>query len=150
MVVRVDADVLTGNNPTGECHVDGGDAISAETARRLCCDGSVIHLYQNVDGQPVAVSAKTRTVPAAMRRALHARDGTCRFPGCTHRGWLDAHHQHHWTDGGPTNLDNLVLLCSKHHHRCHAMRYETKLLPNGEFHVTKHDGTTLVSAPRDP
>ncbi|MEZ5265603.1 MAG: DUF222 domain-containing protein [Acidimicrobiales bacterium] len=42
VVVRVDADVLTGDNPTGECHVDGGDAISAETARRLCCDGSVI------------------------------------------------------------------------------------------------------------
>ncbi|MGE0732366.1 MAG: HNH endonuclease signature motif containing protein, partial [Acidimicrobiia bacterium] len=42
--------------------------------------------------------------------------GTCRFPGCTHRGWLDAHHQHHWADGGPTNLDNLLLLC-RHHHR---------------------------------
>ncbi|MGD9754332.1 MAG: DUF222 domain-containing protein [Acidimicrobiia bacterium] len=119
VVVRVDADVLTGDNPTGECHLDGGDAISAETARRLCCDGSVIHLYENVDGQPVAVSAKTRTVPAAMRRALHARDGTCRFPGCTHRGWLDAHHQHHWADGGPTNLDNLLLLCRHHHRNVH-------------------------------
>ncbi|MEZ5236870.1 MAG: HNH endonuclease signature motif containing protein [Acidimicrobiales bacterium] len=47
------------------------------------------------------------------------RDGTCRFPGCTHRGWLDAHHQHHWTDGGPTNLDNLLLLCRRHHRTVH-------------------------------
>ena len=57
VIVRVDADVLTGRDEHGNCHVDGGDAITAETARRLCCDGSVIHLYENVDGQPVAVAA---------------------------------------------------------------------------------------------
>ncbi|MEZ5234298.1 MAG: HNH endonuclease signature motif containing protein [Acidimicrobiales bacterium] len=117
VVVRVDADVLTGDNPTGSAMVDGGDA-TAETARRLCCDGSVIRLYENVDGQPVAVSAKTRTVPAAHATGVARPRRLRRFPGCTHRGWLDAHHQHHRADGGPTNLDNL-LLCRRHHRTVH-------------------------------
>ncbi|MEZ5264753.1 MAG: DUF222 domain-containing protein [Acidimicrobiales bacterium] len=147
VVVRVDADVLAGNNPTGECHVDRGDAITAETARRLCCDGSVIHLYENADGQPVAVSAKTRTVPAAMRRALHARDGTCRFPGCTHRGWLDAHHQHHWADGGPTNLDNLLLLCRRHHRTVHEGGWTVHRSDGGGWTFTNPNGWSPQQAP---
>ena len=51
-----------------------------------------------------------------MRRALQTRDEGCRFPGCTHQHFIDGHHIKHWSDGGETSLDNLVLLC-RHHHR---------------------------------
>ena len=84
-------------------------AICAESARRLACDASL-----------VSVGRKSRVVPAAMRRALDARDeGRCRFPGCENRRWVDAHHIVHWARGGETKLDNLVLLCSRHHRLVH-------------------------------
>jgi hypothetical protein len=54
-----------------------------------------------------------------MRRALQARDRQCRFPGCTHRHFIDGHHIHHWSEGGETSLDNLVLLCRRHHRLVH-------------------------------
>ncbi|QGG94311.1 HNH endonuclease signature motif containing protein [Actinomarinicola tropica] len=69
-----------------------------------------------VRGVPVAVTEPTRFATAAQRRALLARDGGCCYPGCGATRRLIAHHIHHWADGGPTRLDNLVLLC-RHHHR---------------------------------
>jgi hypothetical protein len=58
-----------------------------------------------------------------MRRALDARDGGCRFPGCSNTRFVDAHHIHHWADGGETKLDNLVLLCRRHHRAVHELGF---------------------------
>ncbi|MFH1105278.1 MAG: HNH endonuclease signature motif containing protein [Actinomycetota bacterium] len=62
----------------------------------------------------------TRTIPPAIRRALEARDRGCTHPGCgrPHR-WCDAHHITHWAAGGGTNLNNLRLLCRRHHRIAH-------------------------------
>jgi hypothetical protein len=62
---------------------------------------------------------KTRAVPPSLRRALRARDGCCRFPGCTNSRGLHAHHLEHWADGGQTELANLILLCRRHHRLVH-------------------------------
>ncbi|MFN0026060.1 MAG: HNH endonuclease signature motif containing protein [Acidimicrobiales bacterium] len=113
----------TGRPDHGEASVEGV-AVAAETVRRLCCDGSVVWLIETSDGEPVGVSAKTRTVPAGLRGALQARDRMCRFPGCSHQGWLDAHHLVRWADGGPTTLANLVLLCRRHHRAVHEGRWQ--------------------------
>lgn len=143
VLVHVDAAVLTEDDPTGECRLDHGPALPAETARRLCCDGSVTRLYEDHDGRPVAIGAKTRTVPTAMRRALHARDRSCRIPGCTHRAWLDAHHHQHWIDGGPTNLDNLVLVCRRHHTLLHDGGWTLTRAPDGRWQFTNPHGSTI-------
>ena len=58
------------------------------------------------------LSRKHRLVQPALRRALEARDRGCRFPGCSHERWLDAHHVVHWADGGETSLGNTLLLCN--------------------------------------
>jgi hypothetical protein len=73
------------------------------------------------DGQdnPLSVGRKTRVVPAAIKRALWALDRGCRFPGCGRMRYVDAHHVRHWSAGGETCLDNLMLLCSKHHALLH-------------------------------
>ena len=54
-----------------------------------------------------------------MQRALRSRDRGCRFPGCTHDRFIDAHHIKHWVNGGKISLDNLVLLCRRHHRLVH-------------------------------
>ena len=62
----------------------------------------------------------TRTFTAAQTRAITARDRHCVWPGCdTPPGWCETHHQVHWVDGGPTSVDNGVLLCGRHHDRIH-------------------------------
>jgi hypothetical protein len=58
---------------------------------------------------PLSVGRATRTIPAHIRTALVLRDQGCRFPGCDRPpAWTDGHHIIHWSDGGPTELENLV------------------------------------------
>ncbi len=59
------------------------------------------------------------TIPPAIRRALKFRDSGCRFPGCTHQRFLDAHPVKHWAHGGKTCVKNLVTLCRAHHRMVH-------------------------------
>ena len=96
--------------------IENGPGVTAETSRRICCDTSVSRIVEDEDGKPLSIGRKSRVIPPAMRRALQSRDRQCRFPGCTHRHFIDGHHIHHWSEGGETSLDNLVLLC-RHHHR---------------------------------
>ena len=148
VVVHVDAplgvvageglEVAAGDGVSGTLEVDHGALdVSAETSRRISCDASVVPMRHGTDGAILDVGRKTRTVPPSIRRALQARDRTCRFPGCTARR-CDAHHIEHWIDGGATRLDNLVLLCRRHHRAFHE----------GEFGLTRHsDGATTFLRP---
>ncbi len=104
-------------------HIRGGSGITDKIIERLSCDASVVTHHYDADGQPLSVGRKTRTIPPAVRRALVKRDGGCRFPGCTHRRFVDAHHVHHWANGGTTRLSNLVLLCTKHHTALHELGF---------------------------
>ncbi|MBP9087201.1 MAG: DUF222 domain-containing protein [Kofleriaceae bacterium] len=96
-----------------------GEIIAATTARRLCCDAGVVVAHVDAHGVPLSVGRKTRTIPAAIKRALLLRDRTCRFPGCTHSRYVDGHHIEHWANGGATALANLMLLCTVHHTLLH-------------------------------
>jgi hypothetical protein len=105
-----------------------GDPLSAEATRRLACDAGLVEVLIESTAtaatpQPLSVGRKTRTIPAAIKRALLLRDRTCRFPGCSHRLYLDGHHLHHWADGGETKLESLLLLCSTHHADVHEHGY---------------------------
>ena len=94
--------------------------ISPETARRIACDAGVSRVLTKGDSEILDVGRTTRSVPAALRRALALRDKGCTHPGCTRpHHWCDAHHIVHWADGGETSLANLVLLCRRHHRMAH-------------------------------
>ena len=123
--------------------------VSAETCRRLACDASVVVIHEGPDGSVLDVGRKTRTVPTAIRRALTARDRYCRFPGCTARR-CDAHHIEHWADGGPTSLDNLMLLCRRHHTLLHegGMSVERDALRGLMF--MRPEGRVIEVVPRPP
>ena len=106
-----------------------GLRVSAETARRMACDAGAVVMSHAADGATLDVGRKTRTIPPALRRALQTRDHGCRFPGCNARR-CDAHHVRHWADGGRTRLDNLVLLCRRHHRAVHEEGFSVRLGPS--------------------
>ena len=115
------------------CSIDSGAhhlPLSPATARRLCCDASLVPVLEDVSGNVLNVGRKTRAIPPSIRRALHIRDNGCRFPGCCESRYVDAHHVQHWCDGGETSLDNLVLLCRHHHRLLHQEGYE--IVKHGE------------------
>jgi hypothetical protein len=86
----------------------------------MACAAGIIPVTLDSQGQPLDIGRQTRVVPGPLRRALVARDRGCCFPGCDRPArWADVHHIRHWTHGGPTALDNLVLLCSFHHAEVH-------------------------------
>ena len=98
------------------------------------------------DGRVVEVGARTRTIPPALRRALHARDRGCRFPGCGVR-FGQGHHIRHWAHGGPTTLSNLALLCRRHHRAVHEEGYQIARLPDGALQFRRPDGRPLPEVP---
>ena len=128
---------------------DGATDVSAETSRRLACDASLVVMRHAPDGSVLDVGRKTRTIPAAIRRALIARDRRCQFPGCTARR-CDGHHIRHWADGGPTSLDNLTLLCRRHHRAVHEEGFAVVRADDGEIVFYRPDGTCVETAPAMP
>ncbi|MDO9318040.1 MAG: DUF222 domain-containing protein, partial [Gammaproteobacteria bacterium] len=115
------------------CSIESGThhlPLSPATARRLCCDASLVPVMEDSSGNVLNVGRKTRAIPPSIRRALQIRDRGCRFPGCCEARYVDAHHVQHWCDGGETRLDNLVLLCRHHHRLLHQEGYE--IVKHGE------------------
>ena len=96
-----------------------GSRVSAETSLRLLCDAEVVPIARAADGSVLDVGRRRRTVGWRLRKALEARDGGCRFPGCSSRARAHAHHITPWADGGETAMNNLVLLCPFHHRAVH-------------------------------
>jgi hypothetical protein len=96
-------------------------------------------------GQPIGAGRTTRVINRRLRRALEYRNPTCAVPGCGATRGLHAHHIVHWEDGGPTELENLVLVCP-YHHRLHHRGGITITGPADKLKVTDSDGQTLSDA----
>jgi hypothetical protein len=126
VIVHVNEEALTEGKSSGSAEplarIEDAAPITLETARRLTCDASLVEMGFRA-GQPLSVGRSRRTVSPAIRRALEARDGGCAFPACTNKLYVDAHHIQHWADGGETSLENLVLLCRRHHRLLHEGRF---------------------------
>lgn len=143
VVVHVRASALTSGLGSGE--VQNGSSISIETVRRLACDARVELVAEDVNGVPVGVGRARRTVPAWMIRTLLQRDGGCRFPSCLHRRWVHAHHIRFWSDQGPTDLDNLIMLCPRHHRILHEQGWRVQGNPNEPLTWIRPDGRPYMS-----
>ena len=148
IVVHADETALSGAGEGG-CELDEGPAIAPETARRLACDCSVVEVNER-NGRTLSVGRKRRSVPPALQRALRRRDRGCRFPGCENHRFVDAHHVRHWADGGETSLDNLVLLCRRHHRLVHEGGYAVEHLPGERFRFHDRWGAPIPESPRPP
>ncbi|MEM9713872.1 MAG: DUF222 domain-containing protein [Actinomycetota bacterium] len=141
----VSTDVLRGATPTpgSRAELDGA-VLAREAVLRHGCDAAVSRVVTAGSSAVLDVGRATRVVSPALRRALVVRDGGCRFPGCDvdHRR-CDAHHLVHWADGGPTDLDNLALLCAFHHRLVHEGGWSARAGPDGALVVRRPDGSAL-------
>jgi Domain of unknown function (DUF222) len=123
--VHVDLGTLERRAGAKAAELDWGGVVSGEAARRLACDTGVSRVITNGTSEPLDVGRRTRTIPAALRRAVIARDRHCVAPGCDRPpGWCEVHHKKHWTDGGETALQNLELRCHLHHYDEHEGQWK--------------------------
>jgi hypothetical protein len=98
-----------------------GHRLSRSTLERISCDCKISRIIMDGPSRVLDVGYSQRTVSNAQWNARVARDQHCTEPGCTlGPGFCEAHHIQHWEHGGPTNLDNLRLLCWTHHRRHHV------------------------------
>ena len=128
-----------------------GSPIGRPTADRLLCNADITELLvrYGLDGAAdvVGVSHRHRLANARQRKALAERDKGCVFPGCDAPvGWTDAHHTIPYELSRITRLEDLVLLCRFHHHRCHEGGFGLTRDPGGTISVTRPDGTMLPRA----
>ncbi len=124
--------------------------ITPETLRRLACDAQVSRVITSGGSLPLEVGRDRKTVPAGIRKALVVRDRHCAFPGCDRPpSWCDGHHIRHWTDGGPTDLSNLVLLCRRHHRKIHHHGFRVQMREDRPVFF-RPDGTEIEMSGRAP
>ncbi|HEY4584190.1 MAG TPA: DUF222 domain-containing protein [Acidimicrobiia bacterium] len=146
ITIHADLEALTTDTTTtGVAELEAGPVLANETARRLACD-AIVETAVYDDCRVLGVGRLTRTIPGWLRRQLWYRDAGCRFPGCPHQGWVHAHHRKHWADGGPTDLENLVLLCGYHHRFVHEHGWTIEGDPDGKLIFRKPNGTIYPPA----
>ncbi len=109
-----------------------GLPLPAAVLARLRCDAEITRVLLGPAGVPLDVGRSQRIVPPGLRRALAVRDRCCSFPGCDRpSGWCEAHHVIEWSQGGRTALDNLTLVCGRHHRLSHHSDWEIQFGGDG-------------------
>ena len=136
VTVHVDQTALAGGA--------GRSSLPIESVKRLCCDSHAVVITEDESGEPLSIGRKTRIVPTAIQRALRARDkNCCTFPGCHNRRYLHSHHVEHWSNGGETSLDNLMLLCTKHHTLVHECGFRIERDFQDRWYFLRPDGIAV-------
>ncbi len=142
--VVIDWATITGGLPTPTVL---GPTLSTAQLHQMLCDCNVSRIVTGPDSQPLDVGREQRTAPKWIRRALAKRDGGCRYPGCDRPpNRCEAHHVWAWEAGGPTSIDNLVLLCSRHHHVVHRPGWRATF-DGSSFRVCNADGRLIDDGP---
>ncbi len=137
--VVIDLPALTGRIPdvvASRCDLDGIGPLARPVLEQLACDCTLTRVV-NAGSVILDMGRAVRVVTPAQRRALAIRDRHCQFPSCRRSAaWCDAHHIRSWLDGGTTDLDNLVLLCRRHHTLIHTTRWTITRAPTGGLRFT--------------
>ena len=129
MIVTLDADTLA--TRTGPAHTSDGTTLSAAEALRLANQADIIPTVLTAAGAPLHLGRSRRIASHHQTLALIARDGGCSFPSCDRPPeWCERHHIRDWADNGPTDLDNLTLLCTYHHHHFQQAGWTCEINPD--------------------
>ncbi|MGA8665451.1 MAG: DUF222 domain-containing protein, partial [Candidatus Dormiibacterota bacterium] len=118
--------------PGGDLEFAG--AVSAATVQRLACDARVRRILLGPTSAVIDVGRALRLPSPAARAVLRARSGGCEWPGCERPvAFTNAHHLVHWGHGGGTDVDNLVLLCYRHHWLIHEGGWQLARVERGRL-----------------
>ncbi|HEX3794094.1 MAG TPA: DUF222 domain-containing protein [Acidimicrobiales bacterium] len=117
VVIHTTLDFLRGEE--GSAEIERAGLLSRNDIERITCDARIVVAVDSDIGHTMFEGRGKRNPTPTQKREVWRRDRHCRFPGCTHTVFTQAHHVQHWSKGGLTDLNNLVLLCEHHHHRVH-------------------------------
>lgn len=147
IIVVADIEAVAGD-ATARAELEDGTPVPQDLLQRWLCDTALCRVVMIGGSVPYDLGKVTYTASDGQRRVLTARDRGCIVPGCKRKArWCQAHHVVPWPNG-PTNIDNLVLLCHRHHKQVH--RGIIRVVPGdrvGTFVVTRADGTPLYERP---
>ncbi|WP_146154799.1 HNH endonuclease signature motif containing protein, partial [Haloactinopolyspora alba] len=144
--VTCDLDTLQARTG-GHGELPDGTILRGEAVRRLACDADITRIITGPDSQPLDVGRTRRTATPAQRKALRIRDRGCRFPGCDRpAAWTQAHHVTFWSNGGSTDIDEMVLLCRHHHTTVHEGGWHIHTIGPGRFVFTNPAGQPVFAA----
>jgi len=145
MVLSDHTTITHGLHEHSVCETDTGAVLPPETIRRLCCNGRIVPILL-VNGVPINVGREQRLANRAQRRALRAMYRCCGFGTCdTPFNRCEIHHVLPWELGGPTDLANLIPLCSRHHHLVHELGWRLELAPDRQLTIRQPDGTIYAT-----
>lgn len=145
VVIHAPIDALL--RDAGSCEVEDGPAVHPETVKRMMCNARVQTVLEDGAGNVVGLGRMSREPTAWMIRQVRYRDRGCRFPGCGTRAFTEAHHVVWWRNGGGTNLDNLLLICSFHHRLVHEHGWSVRRDDDGIARWFRGDGTRYHAGP---
>ena len=146
LIITASVDTLAGIPGAPAARLDSGAMIPSATVQRLACDAAVTRIT-GLGEFDQEVTHASRSIPAATRRALAARDQHCVFASCDRLPvWCDGHHLVFWTRGGPTALPNLALICRPHHRKVHEEGWTLERRKDGRWHATPPSRRVIPSA----
>ena len=131
----------TARSDAQRCHTADRGPVTAASAARLACGGELIGALIDASGDVLALGRSRRLASHRQRIALSARDLHCQFPDCTRRHGLEAHHIRMWSEGGPTDMENMLLLCRSHHIAVHENRLRITRAADRRFTGALRGGT---------
>jgi hypothetical protein len=150
-LVSVVTDLQTlerGVHDASVCETIGGVALTPEAVRRLACEAVIVPFVLGGAGEVLDEGRGRRLASAAQRRALAVMHATCVMPGCTVPfDQCRVHHIDPWHDGGRTDLDQLVPVCERDHHRLHEGGWTIKLRADRTITLTRPDGVVVYDGP---
>ena len=147
VVAHVPFEVLNDPNLELPGELERGGLISADVARRLVCDATVIVALDDAEGHTMYEGRAQRFPSATQRREVWRRDRHCRFPGCANVVFTNCHHIDEWMPAGLTDLPNLVLLCKHHHDLIHHKIWSLKGDANVELRFVGPTGQVMTTRP---
>ena len=132
------------------CETSDGSVLPPASVQRLLCNGSVTPVIVDRHGNPLNLGRTVRHASRKQRRVLRAMYRSCGFPGCDVGFWrCEMHHLRPWELGGLTDLENLIPMCSRHHHVIHEGGWELHLAPDRLLTVTEPNGSVYGTARPD-
>ncbi|MDQ2943230.1 MAG: HNH endonuclease, partial [Candidatus Dormibacteraeota bacterium] len=125
LMVTASLETLRGLPGASAADMEFSVPVSAQTVERLACDASITRIVLGSDSMVIDVGRAKRVISGPTRKALNFRDSHCTWPGCERpASWTSGHHLVHWIHGGTSDLENLALLCYRHHWNVHEGNWQ--------------------------